>query len=302
MHSKHNATIDASFINRDFAYTPWERQNMDLLNAGATTSEVIMPALKPGSFGAFDFGEEQSVTTIKTHATAGEKTNATYEFQRGSVYSIGTDADLSLGLNDGDEMDEDGNEGRQVEVVMPKGGLSGKSTEGDGENEGSYVSAQEPTNLFGRDGNPAAASEDMDTNMEEESPAASETKEEENEDENVSTTPATTAGQAMLSQMEQMQLLLHRMDEMKAEMDVLRIENSHLSVLANSLPPTQIPLPSDDNSLIQYAEEATASQTDASVSNSQGAAIQKPTPNNAAPGTDMAAETDKKDVVPSHPE
>ena len=164
------------------------------------------------------------------------------------------------------------------------------------------VSAQEPTNLFGRDGNAAAASEDMDTNMEEESPAASETKEEENEDENVSTTPATTAGQAMLSQMEQMQFLLHRMDEMKAEMDVLRIENSHLSVLANSLPPTQIPLPSDDNSLIQYAEEATASQTDASVSNSQGAAIQKPTPNNVALGTDMAAETDKKDVVPSHPE
>ena len=37
------------------------------------------------------------------------------------MYSIGTDADLSLGLNDGDEMDEDGNEGRQVEVVMPEG-------------------------------------------------------------------------------------------------------------------------------------------------------------------------------------
>ena len=31
MHSKHNATIDVSFINRDFAYTPWERQNIDLL-------------------------------------------------------------------------------------------------------------------------------------------------------------------------------------------------------------------------------------------------------------------------------
>ena len=122
MHSKHNATIDESFINGDVAYTPWDRQNMDLLNAGATTSEVIMPALKPGSFGAFDFGEEQSVTTIKTHATAGGKNNATYEFQRGSMYSIGTDADLSLGLNDGDEMDEDGNEGRQVEVVMPAGG------------------------------------------------------------------------------------------------------------------------------------------------------------------------------------
>ena len=73
MHSKHNATIDTSFINRDFAYTPQERQNMDLLNAGATTSKVIMPALKPGSFGAFDFGKEQSVTTIRTHGTAWEK-------------------------------------------------------------------------------------------------------------------------------------------------------------------------------------------------------------------------------------
>ena len=85
---------------------------MDLLNTGATTSEVIILALKPGSFGAFDFGKEQLVTTIRTHGTAGGITNATYEFQRGSVYSIGTDAGLSLGLNDGDEMDEDGNEGR----------------------------------------------------------------------------------------------------------------------------------------------------------------------------------------------
>ena len=136
------------------------------------------------------------------------------------------------------------------------------------------MSAQEPTNPFGLDGNAAAASEDLVTNMEEMSPAASKTKEEEDEDENVSTMPATTAGRAMLSQMEQMQLLLHQMDEMKAEMDVLRIKNSNLSVLATS----------DENSLLRNAEEATASQADASVSNSQGAAIQEPTPNNAAPG------------------
>ena len=45
------------------------------------------------------------------------------------MYSIGTDANLSMGLNDGDKMDEDGNKGRQVEVVMSEEGLSGKSSE-----------------------------------------------------------------------------------------------------------------------------------------------------------------------------
>ena len=83
MHSKHKATINASFINRDFAYTPWEHQNMDVLNAGATTSKVIMPALKSGSFGAFDFGKEQSVTTIKTHGTAGGKPMLRMSFRGG---------------------------------------------------------------------------------------------------------------------------------------------------------------------------------------------------------------------------
>ena len=68
------------------------------------------------------------------------------------------------------------------------------------------MSAQKPTNLFGPDGNAAAASEDVVHNMEEESHAASKTKEEENEDENVSTTPATIAGQAVFLQMEHVQL------------------------------------------------------------------------------------------------
>jgi len=204
-------------------YTPQEHQNMDLHNAGATASKVMMPSLKAGSFGVFDFGEEQSVTTNKTHCTAGERTNATYEFHRGSVYSVGMDADLSLGLNDGDDMEEDENEGRQVKVVMPEGGLSRNSNEGNGENGGSYISTQEPTNLFGSDGNAAAASKDGTVNMEEVSPADSESKEEINEgEENVSITPSTIIGQAVL--LEQMQLLLQRMDTMKAEMNVLRIK------------------------------------------------------------------------------
>ena len=73
-----------------------------------------------------------------------------------------------------------------------------------------------------------------------------------------------------------------------------------IMVLTNSLPPTQIPLPYDDKSLFQYANEATAIQTDASVSNSQGVAIQQPTPTSAAPEPAMAAETDEKDVSLSH--
>jgi len=154
----------------------------------ASANEVIMPALKPGYFGAFDFGEEQSVTTV-----SGDRTPAMYQFNSETIYSLGTCADLNLGPHnnddDNDSMEEGGNYSNQVEIVMPEGGLIGYKHIEDGEDGDRCISPQEPNNLFGLLANAATATNNNVTNMDKE-------EREDNADENASKKLDEITGQA----------------------------------------------------------------------------------------------------------
>ena len=67
-------------------------------------NEVTILALKPGSFGYFYHGGEQSMTSLRSQRLTGDKTSRTnkkYQFEAESLYSIKTDTDRSLGLKVG---------------------------------------------------------------------------------------------------------------------------------------------------------------------------------------------------------
>ena len=90
------------------------------------------PVLKAGSFGAYDdFGEEQSVTSLRSYWSTGDRTsnrtNKTFQFGVNSLYSIEAYADKSLGLNKEQEEEISMNlesEGEMiVQIIMPDGDL-----------------------------------------------------------------------------------------------------------------------------------------------------------------------------------
>ena len=62
---EHNDTLEPSFIDTKHVYIDWERANLEAAQQ-SNANEVNMPAFAPGSFGAFDFGEDHSVTSLCT--------------------------------------------------------------------------------------------------------------------------------------------------------------------------------------------------------------------------------------------
>ena len=57
-HLEHNAALDASFLNRNLVKNEWKRSQKTTKDKNAGTAGVNMLDLEPGSFGAFEFGEE----------------------------------------------------------------------------------------------------------------------------------------------------------------------------------------------------------------------------------------------------
>ena len=89
LHAEHNAALDASFINQDLGRTDNER-SQDVKNATSDGgAEVNMSDLGAGSFGAFEFGEDQSAKTVRTAKSA-----KTYQLDAQSKFTIETNADV----------------------------------------------------------------------------------------------------------------------------------------------------------------------------------------------------------------
>ena len=91
--------MDKSFIKRRLGMTAWEieaelKEASDMAAMGTNMSE-----LQPGSFGAFEFNEDQSAKTTRT-----SKNQHTYKFDKESKFTAGTNADISWsGLEQGDD-------------------------------------------------------------------------------------------------------------------------------------------------------------------------------------------------------
>ena len=132
LHAEHNAALDNSFINRDLGRTDYER-SQDVKESTAARGEVNMSDLGAGSFGAFEFGDDQSAKTARTAKSA-----KTYQLDSQSKFTIETGAEMEW--DDDDNMDEadDGKEMGKVEIELPPGGInSGNSvgTDSDGSSE-----------------------------------------------------------------------------------------------------------------------------------------------------------------------
>ena len=121
LHAEHNAALDASFINRDLGRTDYER-SQDVKNAtSAGGAEVNMSDLGAGSFGAFEFGEDQSAKTTRTAKSA-----KTYQLDAQSQFTIETNADV--GWDEESKMGDRDEEMRNVEIELPLGGIDTSNT------------------------------------------------------------------------------------------------------------------------------------------------------------------------------
>ena len=125
LHAEHNAALDASFINRDLGRTDYER-SQDVKNAtSAGGAEVFMSDLGAGSFGAFEFGEDQSAKTTRTAKSA-----KTYQLDAQSQFTIETNADV--GWDEESEMGDRDEEMGNVEFELPPGGIDTSNTATEG--------------------------------------------------------------------------------------------------------------------------------------------------------------------------
>ena len=84
-------------------------------------AEVNMSDLGAGSFGAFEFGEDQSAKTMRTAKSA-----KTYQLDAQSKFTIETNADV--GWDEESEMGDRDEEMRNVEIELPPGGIDISNT------------------------------------------------------------------------------------------------------------------------------------------------------------------------------
>ena len=218
---EHNNTLEASFIDTKQAHTDWERANLEAaMKTGA--AEVTMPAFAPGSFGAFDFSGDQSVTSLRTRTSTGGRTAQTYQFGETSIYSIEEDAELGFG-NDGDEDEEmsDGDNGK-MEFEMPSEGIDSTKNV----TAGSIQSPCNPNNLA----TSFASAEDSTIRGDEDA------MDEESGEEDQREQPNTTANETNSNNNESAQTaafagqsVQEMMMMMKKEMDALKLQLSKVT-------------------------------------------------------------------------
>lgn len=86
-HEQDLAVLDRSFVRRDLGLTSWERREKEEREAAEKAAADIRESeFGPDSWGAFDFGDEQSAKTRLSSRTA--RTEATYQFDATSKFSI----------------------------------------------------------------------------------------------------------------------------------------------------------------------------------------------------------------------
>ena len=66
LHAEHNAALDAISVNQDIGRTEYECSQDVKSATSASREEVNMFELGTGSFGAFEFGNDQSAKTTRT--------------------------------------------------------------------------------------------------------------------------------------------------------------------------------------------------------------------------------------------
>ena len=93
---EHNGALDTSgIINRMAGLTTEERREMEMKDAVATGPVIILPEMRPGAMGAFDFGEEDTVNTIHPRAGGAKSTCNTFLVDEHSMFTMETnDADV----------------------------------------------------------------------------------------------------------------------------------------------------------------------------------------------------------------
>ena len=93
---EHNGALDTGgIINRMAGLTTDERRAMEMTDAVATGPAIILPEMRPGAMGAFDFGEEETVNTIHPRAKEAKSTCNTFLVDEHSMYTMETnDADV----------------------------------------------------------------------------------------------------------------------------------------------------------------------------------------------------------------
>ena len=114
-HEQDLAVLDRSFVRRDLGLTSWERREKEEREAAEKAAADIRESeFGPDSWGAFDFGDDQSAKTKLSSRTA--RTEATYQFDATSKFSIDSqDEEMAF------SSDDEGGSSKQPEVVLEFG-------------------------------------------------------------------------------------------------------------------------------------------------------------------------------------
>ena len=138
-HEQDLAVLDKSFVRRDLGLTSWERREKEEREAAEKAAADIRESeFGPDSWGAFDFGDDQSAKTKYSSRTA--RTDATYQFDATSKFSINSQ-------DEGMDISSDEEEGstRRGNVVLEFG--DGE----DGEDDVSFGGADDARDPFDPD-------------------------------------------------------------------------------------------------------------------------------------------------------
>ena len=88
---EHNGALDTSgIIDRMAGLTTAERRAMEMADAVTKGPAIILPDMKPGAMGAFEFGEEDTINTIHPQTTGAKSTCNTFLVDEHSMYTMET--------------------------------------------------------------------------------------------------------------------------------------------------------------------------------------------------------------------
>ena len=88
---EHNGALDTGgIIDRMAGLTTAERRAMEMADAVIKGPAIILPDMKPGAMGAFEFGEEDTINTIHPQTTGARSTCNTFLVDEHSMYTMET--------------------------------------------------------------------------------------------------------------------------------------------------------------------------------------------------------------------
>ena len=100
---EHNGALDTSgIIDRMAGLTTDERRAMEMAQAIDTGPTIILPEMRPGAMGAFEFGEEETVNTIHPQSKGVKSACNTFLVDEHSMFTMATN---DSNVMEPDEMD-----------------------------------------------------------------------------------------------------------------------------------------------------------------------------------------------------